>query len=124
MMLSVKQPPSFQKVGMRVGLLSEVYNMYTIPNPPFIRDKPDIFKPNLVKMEAFQKATHNVCLKLMELLAILMQVSPGHGGKDYFTKRHDFYEVRCSYIPLFRHIYSLGPGSKPADDSTRNPGLC
>ncbi|TPX30170.1 hypothetical protein SmJEL517_g06211 [Synchytrium microbalum] len=93
----------YTPVGMRVGLLSEVYNMYTVPNPPFKRDKPDLFKQNLAQVEAFQRATHSVCLKLMELLAIMFQVPESAGGTSYFTKRHDFEEKSGSVLRMMKY---------------------
>jgi isopenicillin N synthase-like dioxygenase len=50
---------------------------------------PSPLEENETRIDNFVKQCHHLCLRILQLFAIGLEISPSDGGKDWFTAHHD-----------------------------------
>lgn len=81
---------------------------------------PEPLKSHETEVSSFASKCHDLCLRILQLLAIGLSIDEDQGGKDWFTSRHD--KSRGSSGSVFRLLYypQLDTGSIPAFDSKKD----
>ncbi|CAJ0638030.1 1152_t:CDS:2 [Entrophospora sp. SA101] len=65
-------------------------NKQTLNDGILTQELPNIFMENLEKIYKFEKKCHNLCMNILEGLAISLEIPESEGGRFWFKSRHRY----------------------------------
>ncbi|KAK9242331.1 hypothetical protein V1506DRAFT_547890 [Lipomyces tetrasporus] len=78
----------------------EAFNFGQFKDDKAMQPLPQAFSNFEQGIADFQKKCHMTCHKLLDLLAVALQVDPAQGGDEWFSSRHDWEKVSGSILRL------------------------
>ncbi|CAJ0752410.1 23847_t:CDS:2 [Entrophospora sp. SA101] len=76
--------------GITLQEISEMFENTFQDDGILTQELPNIFMENLEKIYKFEKKCHNLCMNILEGLAISLEIPESEGGRFWFKSRHRY----------------------------------
>ncbi|KAI9497690.1 hypothetical protein BDB00DRAFT_803633 [Zychaea mexicana] len=86
-----KLDPDTQKQGDH----KEAFNFGPFVNGEYNYPLPEVFEESKSEIESFSRACHGTITHILEAFAIALQIPEEEGGREYFSRTHQYDEPKC-----------------------------
>ncbi|KAI9246075.1 hypothetical protein BDA99DRAFT_471841 [Phascolomyces articulosus] len=92
-----KLDPDSQKQGDH----KEAFNFGPFIDGKYDYPLPGVFDTSKDQLEQFSRACHATIVQILETFAIALEIPEEEGGRDYFSRTHNYYEQDCAQTLRF-----------------------